>query len=446
LAKTASTDLTQGGVAGTLTKFAVPLAMSSILQVLYGIVDTIVAGRVVGSAGLSAVTNASFLIMFVTYLAQGVATGGNILISQYFGAKDEQGRRETTGTLLCFEMLLGAVCMVLVFLLRHQLIGLMRVPAHDEAVSYTAICSVGLLFTFGYNGMSAVLRAMGNSRWPMYFILAATVVNIALDIWFVAGLGMGVPGTAYATVAAQFITFAASAVYIFLNRTAYGIARAHLRIRMEKLRRILRLGIPSTLQLLTNGISWMIVTAFINKYGLTYSAAAGAVNKCRELLLQMVLAFSNSGGIMIGQNIGARLYDRCRQIVRVTAAVSISIAVVLILLVEAAAPLLIGIFTTENAVLLQGTFHLRIEVLCLLPYALNMSFTSAPSGAGRVGFCLLNTAVGAIAVRVLLTVVLDLALGVTGVYIACAVAMLPAFPLALWYYKSDRWTRSRAID
>lgn len=445
-----STDLTQGSVVGTLMKFAVPLALTSVLQVVYGIVDTIIAGRVLGSSALSAVTNASFLMLVVGYFAQGVAQGGNILISQYFGAKDDENRKLTSSTLYTFEMGLSIIFLVIVLLLRHQLVNLLRVPAHDEAVQYVTICSVGLIFTFGYNAVSAVLRAMGNSKQPLIFIGIATVINIVLDLWFVLekpyGLGLGVAGTAYATVIAQFVTFAASIIYTSRHRDYYGMRFLRFRIDIEKLGRIIKLGIPSTLQYVVNGISWMVISAFINKYGLTVSAAAGAVNKTRELLLQLVIAISNGAAIMIGQSIGANNYDRCKKIVRSTTLISVSTALLLIVIVEFAAPYLIQVFNKEPDVIAQGTLHLRIEVLCLLFYASNMSYKSAASGAGKVLFCFIDSFVAAVITRSVLAVVLDKMIGVTGVYWACVFAMLPATIVAFWYYKSGRWTRGKAID
>lgn len=184
-------DLTRGSVWRQVLAYAMPLVASSLLQALYSMVDTVIAGHFAGSAAISAINNSGQILNILTKIAIGITTGGNIIIGQYYGAKEQGRLGEASGTLLSLSLLLGAATAVGLYAGAYPLLGLLGAPAMEQSVAYLRICAVGMVFVFGYNALSAVLRGVGDSRTPLLIIGVATVVNTVLDLWFVAGLGMG---------------------------------------------------------------------------------------------------------------------------------------------------------------------------------------------------------------------------------------------------------------
>lgn len=189
-------DLTRGSVWRQVLAYAMPLVASSLLQALYSMVDTVIAGHFAGSAAISAINNSGQILNILTKIAIGITTGGNIIIGQYYGAKEQGRLGEASGTLLSLSLLLGAATAVGLYAGAYPLLGLLGAPAMEQSVAYLRICAVGMVFVFGYNALSAVLRGVGDSRTPLLIIGVATVVNTVLDLWFVAGLGMGTAGAA----------------------------------------------------------------------------------------------------------------------------------------------------------------------------------------------------------------------------------------------------------
>lgn len=208
MALTAQHDLTRGRVGSQLIHYALPVVASSLLQAIYSIVDMLVVSQLLGETGASGVSNGSQCITLLTQVAIGLSNGGNILVGQYFGAKDQDNREETTGSFLALFAIVGAVVSVMVCLAAGPFMRLMGAPALEEATDYLAAAGWGLFFVYGYNALASVLRAMGNSQTPMRCVMISVAVNVGLDLLFVGPLGWGTAGAAWATVIAQAISFA----------------------------------------------------------------------------------------------------------------------------------------------------------------------------------------------------------------------------------------------
>ena len=265
-------DLTQGSVTKQLIRYALPVVASSLLQAIYSLVDMLVVSRLLGETGASGVSNASQFITVLTQVAIGLSNGGNILVGQYFGAGDRKNREETTGSFFTLCVLLGAAVSVLIFFVSGPFMTMMGAPARAEAVAYLTAACWGLFFVYGYNAFASVLRAMGNSRTPMTCVLVSVVTNIGLDILFVGPLGLGTAGAAWATVISQGISCVMCFAYLLGHREFFSFQRELLRMRWEKIRVILKLGIPCAVQMTVAGISWLVVTYLINDYGAVISA------------------------------------------------------------------------------------------------------------------------------------------------------------------------------
>lgn len=444
MASEAKHDLTSGSVWRQLIRYSVPMITTSILQALYSIADIYIAGCFIGSSGISAINNASQIISILTTIVIGLSLGGNILVGQYFGSRDDKNREKTTGTFFSLFFILGAVCSVIGLLCARPLMTAMGSPALEDAITYLKISAAGIFFIFGYNALSAVLRAVGNSKKPMQFIILSSLLNIALDILFVGPMHLGTAGAAAATVIAQAVSFFLALFYILKEKSIFVFTWPALKICKDKLKPILKLGIPCAIQWAVAGISWLTVTFIINRYGITVSAGNGISNKIRDFTMLFINAMSASASSMIAQNLGARLYDRAKEIMYQAMKLTVLITLALIAVVELLAPFLIGLFTNETEVIACGVLNIRIEVIGQLGYAVFLIYHSLATGAGHTPFVLFSSFVNCIIFRMPLAVLFNMWFGLPGLYAALAFAPFTSVPLGMGYTKSNIWRRTLA--
>jgi len=442
MASNEKNDLTQGSVVKQLIRYSIPLITTSVFQALYSMVDLFLAGKYIGSTGISAINNASQIITIVTNVIIGLSLGGNILIGQYFGSKDEENQQKTTGTFFTLFFILGIAISAACFIFTRPILQATGAPALNEAAAYLKICSIGLFFVLGYNAFSAVLRAVGNSKWPMYFILTATIVNIILDMLLMGYMNMGTAGAALATTIAQGISFVLALIYLLKHQSIFKFSIASLQIRIDKLKQLLKIGFPCSIQWTVAGISWLTVTFIINSYGVDVSAGNGISNKIRDFTLLFINSMSASAGTMIAQTLGAKLYDRAKQVMYEAMRLSIIITVVMIILVQLFAPALIGIFTNDPAVTTAGVLNLRIEIFGQLAYACFLIYHSLATGAGHTPFVLLSSFVNCIIFRMTLSIIFNHLFGLPGLYVALAFAPFTSIPIGMIYTKSNIWRKS----
>lgn len=438
------TDLTQGSIIRQLVRYSIPLVISSLLQSLYGMVDMLVVGNYVGATGLSAVNNASQIMQMITNVIIGLCTGGNVLIGQYFGAKDTKNCHESTVTLFSMSMVLGVVLALGFYFISRPILVMLGAPALEEATSYLEACSLGIIFIIGYNATSAALRAVGNSRDPLICIVLATVVNMLLDIIFVGYMDMGTFGAALATVIAQALSFFVSLYFVLRNYDVFGLSLKKLYIRFDKLKTILKLGIPCAIQWSIASVSWLSVTYIINSYGVIVSAGNGVAVKIKNFCLLFISAMSNASTAMIAQCIGARQYDRARKVMYTTMGITIAISVVLIIIVELFAWQLSSLFTSDAETIAASVMNLRIEILSQLFYASFLVYHTLALGSGHTWFAFFSSFVNCILVRVPLAFILNHFFGLPGLYWACMIAPSSSVPIGLWYERSNRWRRAIA--
>ena len=367
-------DLTRGSVWRQVLAYAMPLVASSLLQALYSMVDTVIAGHFAGSAAISAINNSGQILNILTKIAIGITTGGNIIIGQYYGAKEQGRLGEASGTLLSLSLLLGAATAVGLYAGAYPLLGLLGAPAMEQSVAYLRICAVGMVFVFGYNALSAVLRGVGDSRTPLLIIGVATVVNTVLDLWFVAGLGMGTAGAALATTAAQAVSFGMALVLVARRTGLLQPKLSFFRMHGALLRLILRLGIPSALQMTIAGFSWLVVTFLVNQYGVDVSAGNGVAIKIKDICQLFISAMASGATTMIAQNLGASKFERAKDVMYTAMKITCAMAAAMIVLVELFAPQMAAVFTNEAAVRDAAVLNLRIEILGQIFYAVFMVY------------------------------------------------------------------------
>ena len=312
-------DYTEGSIPKQLARFMLPFMASNALQVVYSLVDMVIVGRYVGSAGLSGVSQGSMIIIFFTMFCLGFSNSGQIMIAQYVGANRRDMLRPLIGTLFSVMAIGGAVLTVLCLLLRGTVLRLMSVPpeAWDMAKTYVTICGGGMLFTVGFNAVSAILRGMGDSRHPFIFLAVSSLLNLILDFLLTGVLGLGVAGAAFATIFSQAVSFIAAVIFLRRNEEEihFDFRLRSFRIHGEMLSKMAKLGIPLALQMVAINISMMICHTFINRLGVVASATFGVGVKVDDIGNKLTLGIQYAAAPMLAQNFGAGKLKRVRGVV-----------------------------------------------------------------------------------------------------------------------------------
>ena len=317
--KTLSKDFTSGNIPRQLLLFSLPFMASNALQVLYSTIDMVIVGKFVGTAGLSAVSQSSQIMNFSTMVCLGFANAGQVLISQALGARKKREMNNVIGTLFGFVMALSIFLSALVLLARHPILDLMNIPAesYDMAMDYLVICTAGLIFTAGYNMVSAVLRGMGDATRPFIFIGIASAVNLILDILFTGMLGWGVAGAAWATIIGQAASFLFSLFYLWRKRAQFGFEfhKETFIPNKKYVGMIATLGTPMAIQSGFINLSMLFVNSLINSVGLVESATFGVGIRIDDIINKISQGIQYAAMPMISQNIGAGQKKRAKQVV-----------------------------------------------------------------------------------------------------------------------------------
>lgn len=445
-------DFTQGNVTKLLLTFAAPLFLSNLLQIVYNMVDMIIVGRYCGSIGLSGVAIGGDISNFLTFLAMGFSNAGQVIISQYIGAGEEEKVGKFIGTMFTFLLSCAFVISVVCLILRVPILRLMNTPAEswDATLAYAATCMTGLIFIYGYNIISAVLRGMGDSRHPFIFVSIAAVMNLVLDIIFVAFLDWGTFGAALATVISQTASFLCAAVFLYRNQDRLGFdidRKCFTRMDREMLMTLVKLGIPMAIKNASVQFSKLFVNSWINSYGVVVSAVAGIANKFNSISNLFSNSVNTAGSSMVGQNIGAQNYKRVPKIMTVTFSVTIMIAVVMAAALLSMPEAIFGIFTQEIDVLAVCMEYLPIGVLVFFGSAFRAPMNTLINGSGnyRVNFAV--AILDGIVLRIGLALVLGLVLGMgyLGFWLGDALASFTPFVIGLVYYFTGAWKTRKYV-
>ena len=448
--KTQTYNLLTGNVTKGLVAFGMPVFFANLLQQFYGIVDMIAVGQFVGSAGLAAISNASMISFILTALCPGVAMGGTVLVAQYKGAGDAAALRESVGTLFSLTMICSIALTICGYLLYRPVFELMRVPgeAMQYACDYMHIICGGIIFVFGYNAVCAVLRGLGDSKNPLYFVMIATCVNVVLDIVLIGRYGMGTKGAAVATVISQAVSFVIAILYLWRKTTVFDFRWKSLVIKRNKAKLILRVGLPSAAQMAVVNLSYLIVTGMLNGFGVAVAAASGIGLKVNTFAAMPCWAVGQAVTTMAGQNMGAGDIPRVKKVVRAGLLISVLVSLVMIAMFQLFAQQVIMLFNTDAEVVREGVLYLRI--CCSLncaAYAVMYTCNSFATGIGAAGFALVNSMIDCVVTRIVLSYLVGVTFGCgfLGIYVVeMAAPVLPAIAGFL-YFKSRRWEKRSLI-
>ncbi len=433
-------DFTKGNVSRQLIDFALPLYASNILQIVYNLVDMIIVGQSLGKIGLCDVAN------FLTFVSMGFSGAGQVIIAQLLGAKQREQLGRFIGNMITFLLICSIAFSSICLILREPILKIMNTPpeSFEEALAYATVTISGLIFIYGYNTMSAILRGLGDSKHPFIFISISATLNIILDVLLVIVLNFGASGAALATVIAQAVSFSTCAIFIYLRREQLGFnltIKDFLTADRELLGRLLKLGLPMAIKSASIHMSKLFVNSWINSYGVAVSAFAGIANKINSVANLMSNSLNTAGASMVGQNIGAEQYDRVTKIIKVIFKISMSIAAILSVVMLTFPEKIYSAFTEDAAVLQVGMEYLPIAVLIFFGSACRSPANALINGCGNYLANFMTALFDGIILRIGFSVLFGIYLEMNylGFWLGDALAGFTPLVIGIILYISGRW-------
>ena len=440
-------NLLTGSVLKKLIRFAFPIFLANLLQALYNVVDMLVVGKIVGEIGLAAISNASMLCFIINSLCIGLTMGGSVLVAQYKGAGDQKGQRDTIGMLFLLSLAAPVVVTMLGLAVYEPLFRALDVPAeaYPDACGYMEIICWGTIFVFGYNTVCSILKGLGDSKTPLFFVGVATILNILLDVLLAGPCSMGTVGAAWATITAQGVSFVGALAY--LKRYQLSVSLRKIEFRREILFAILKVGLPTAIQMVVVNTAYLLVTGMLNPFGTSVAAASGVGLKINTFAGMHCWAIGQAITAMVGQCVGAGQIRRARQVVRSGLLLNLAVTAAVVVTVQFLAEPLIRLFdSTSPEVIRVGVLYLR---LCCgvnsVVYAAMYTLDSFAIGVGSAHVAMVNALLDAVVVRLPVGWLLafSLSVGFPGIYLGQAISpILPAL-VGLIYFKSRVWERKR---
>ena len=379
------TDMTTGSIAGHLIRFAIPLMIGNLFQQLYNTVDSIVVGNYVGHQALAAVGCTGPIVNMLIGLFIGLASGASVVISQYYGASDHEKLPVAVQTTITTTLIMCVVLTALGVLATPLLLRLMDTPedVFPEAAEYLRIYFWGVSGMLLYNIGSGILRAVGDSTRPLYFLIFSTLTNTVLDVVFVKYCSMGIAGAAIATVISQFLSAFLALFLLSRTRAAYRVDFRHLGLNRRILEKICAVGIPSSLQLAITSFSNIFVQGYINRFESDCMAGWAAYTKIDAFAMLPMMSLSIAITTFVGQNLGAGDLKRARASTRYGTRIGIALMLVLLAPLMLFAPQLTSLFNSEPEVIRFGTWFIRVISPFYLFFSVNQVYLGTLRGAGN---------------------------------------------------------------
>lgn len=449
-------DMTVGSEWKELLLFSLPIMAGQFLQQLYNTVDSIVVSsyggptREICDAMFAAVGSCTSLIFLFLAISLGLANGGGVLVAQLYGARRERELRRAASTLLITQGALGAALAVFGCVGAEMLVvGLMRVTdeaSRAYAIEYFAIYAVGLIFQYIYNAVAGILRAVGDSRASMYFLIVSAVLNTVLDLWFVISFGWGVVGVAVATVMAQAVCAAFSIFYMFRRYPVFRFKRHEFVFDTGKFRLCLKLGIPAIIQQAVVSLGNVFIQRLVNSFGQVTMSAFNAGNRMESYALIPIFGMNNAEASFTGQNVGAEKYDRVKRGWAYGTVMSCAMSVVIAVLLYFLAPDFAKLFSLSGEALSQAVQYQRWMSYCVILFAAYMPTSGLLQGAGDVLWTSMNSfATLALRVCVAYLMVYSFDVGPAACWLNIPFGWGLGVLLSVPRYLSGRWKTKRVV-
>lgn len=395
-------DFSKGPLFRQLIMFTLPIVCSMLLQAMYGAVDLYVVGKYGFTPDVSGVSTGSQLMFTATNLISGFSMGITVILGHKIGQNKSREAGDVIGTGICLFSLVALAAAALIFLFSKQIVSAMQAPpeAYKETLEYVRICGAGIFFIVAYNLLGGVFRGIGDSNTPLLSVAIACVFNIVGDLLLVAKFKMGAAGAAYATIGAQLLSVLISLYILSRRKLPFKVTKKSLRMRREYTIKALKLGFPIALQSIMVGLSFLVVTAIVNRMGLVSSAAIGVAEKLTGFIILVPVCFMQSLSAFVAQNYGAGTLGRARKAVLYGILISLVFGTVTFYLSYAQGELLAGIFNDDPQVISSTAQYLKAHAPDTLLVPFLFCFTGFFNGCGRTTFAMLQSLMGAFLIRV----------------------------------------------
>ena len=439
-------DLTKGSVPKVLMQFAMPYLLANVLQALYGGADLFVVGRFDDAASVAGVAIGSQVMQTVTGIILGLTAGITVLIGIATGARDEKKAAATIGSAVWLFAIIRAVLTLLMTVWHDTIATAMHTPpeAMTDTRHYLLICSLGIPFIIGYNVVFGIMRGLGDSRSPLYFVALACVINIVLDFVLVGGCHMRAAGAATATIASQGISFAAALCYLHRKGFRFPFTRRDIRLNGILSKRIIKLGTPIALQDALINISFLIITVIVNRMGVTASAALGVVEKLIVFAMLPPVAISSAVAAMTAQNYGAGLTDRMNRCLKSGIGMALVFGTAFCIYSQFLPETLMGIFTNDAPVIELGAEYLHGYSIDCIIVSFVFCINSYFSGQGNSLFPMVHSLIATFLFRIPLSWIFS-HIAPTSLFpmgFAPPLATMVSLAICLWYLKI--WQKRQA--
>lgn len=432
-------DMTAGNPVKLILYFSIPLLIGNIFQQFYSMVDTIIVGRFLGVKALAAVGSTGSMNFLIIGFVLGLTSGFSVLVSQKFGANDIDGVKKAVGSAIVLSIIMSILITVISVLTSKSILHLINTPIDiiEDAQSYIVVIYGGVFATFFYNMISSILRALGDSKTPLYFLIVASILNIILDLFFIINLSMGVAGAAYATVIAQGVSGILCLFYMAKKFPILKLEKKHFKFDSFYLKKHLSIGIPMAMQFSITAIGAIVLQGAVNAFGSTVVAAHTAASKVEQLVMQPSITFGVTMATYCAQNLGAGNIERIKEGVKKCTIINIAIGLVggLILFLFGDQFVKLFVSGSDPDVVTYSMKYLTTVAFFFIPLSLIFIYRNALQGIGYT-FVPMLAGVCELLARTIVAFTLPLFLGYFGVCLAGPMAWIAAcIPLILDYIK-----------
>ena len=440
-------DLTEGNVSKLIFQFTLPMLIGNVFQQSYNIVDSVIVGNYLGKAALAAV-GASFPIIFILIsLVIGVASGMNIIIAQYFGAGDIQRVRRTIDTMFMFIFAASTLVTVIGIYFSEDMLRLTRLPEAliPTATIYLQVYFAGVIFLFGFNATSAILRGLGDSKTPLYFMIFSSLLNIVLVLLFVIIFKWGIAGAAAATVVAEGLTFILGAWYLNRTHPIINLSWRKPDFDREILRQGIRIGLPSGIQQTLFSLGMMAIMWIVNSFGTNVIAAFSVAGRIESMAVLPAMNFSMALATFTGQNIGANKSSRLKEGLKATLIMSSIVSVSLTIIIYFFSKSMMQLFTNDAEVIRIGQEYLMITCSFYIIFSSLFTFNGLLRGAGDTWIPMLISFFSLWLFRIPLAYFFSQHFGESGIWWAIPIAWTFGAVVSIIYYKTGKWKNKAVV-
>lgn len=432
-------DMTTGNPVKLILTFSIPLLIGNIFQQFYSMADTIIVGRFLGVNALAAVGSTGAMAFLVNGFVNGVTSGFAVLVAQRFGADDEEGVKKAFASSLVLSAIMTIIVTFISVISARPLLEFMNTPADimDNALAYIIVIYAGNIAIIFYNMFASILRALGDSKTPLYFLIIASILNIILDIVFIVNFSSGVAGAAYATIISQGVSVILCVLYIIKKFPILKLKKNHWKIRKNYVKTQLRIGIPMALQFSITAAGAMILQGALNNFGSKIIASYTAASKVQQLVMQPSVTFGITMATYAGQNLGAARIDRIKEGVKKCSIISIIVSIVSTIVVILFGGAFTKLFMSGNdlEVIEYARHYLNTVSIFYIPLGLIFIYRNTLQGIGD-SFVPMMAGVAEMVARTVVAFTLPSILGFTGIALADPAAWIAAaVPLGITYFK-----------